>query len=75
MTSNNSNYNVDINALLKEVEHNEEDVERSDKNKKEMDMKGVSNDHHRRAAKQEMSFFNGLRSVGKWIRVTLFLLN
>ena len=65
MTSNNSNYNVDINALLKEMEHNEEDVERSDKNKKAMDMKGVSNDHHRRAAKQEMSFFNGLRSVGK----------
>ena len=67
MTTNNKDDVIDIRALLAEIELNEEEVIRSDVNKKAMDMKGVSNDHHRRALKCEESFLNGLRSVGKFM--------
>ena len=46
-------------------------MERTDSNKKVMDMKGVSDGHHRRALKTEDALFNGLRSVGKFVCVTL----
>ena len=66
MTKTNATHNMNISALLVEVENNEDEVERTDSNKKVMEMKGVSNGHHRHALKTEDAFFNGLRSVGKF---------
>ena len=65
MTTKSKDDTVDIRALLAEIELNEEEVIRTDK--KAMDMKGVSNDHHHRALKCEESFLNRLQSVGKFM--------
>ena len=71
MTKNNAPNNMDITAFVAEVENSEDEVERTNSNKKVMGMKGVSDGHHRRALKTEDAFFNGLGSVGKFVCVTL----